>query len=221
MNTNITHVIFDFDGTLVDSAPAILDCFRKVLAAHDILPRLEIDNRLIGPPLVETMMRLTGLDDSEAINLLVNDFKQCYDCDGIFATRAYDGIEGVLHTLCSLGFHLHIATNKRTRPTHLILDHLGLTQHFDSVYTIDRVIQSYPNKTAMLGEQLSDLMLPTAYCGYIGDKIEDGLAADANELRFFAAAWGYGEWHEVPECWSVVATPLQLPELLCADVFQR
>lgn len=212
MSRHYTHVVFDFDGTLVDSAPAILGCFCEVLAARSIAPRVEIDSRLIGPPLIETMARISGLDDVADIRQLAEDFKRRYDSDGVFATAAYAGVEEALDSLRAMGCRLHIATNKRTLPTGLILDYLGLTRYFDSVYAIDRVNPPYTHKAAMIGAQLAEQGLPAEQTCYVGDKAEDGLAADANRLAFYAVTWGYGEWRagSVPAHWTIIYDLTQL-----------
>ncbi len=213
---NLRHVVFDFDGTLIDSAPSILACFRDVLTAHGLHPKIEIDSRLIGPPLLETMARISGIDDTAELSRLAEDFKRRYDEAGLFATVLYTGVEDMLKELRVSGFRLHIATNKRMRPTGLIVEHLGLTHLFESIYAIDRTTPPYMNKATMIAAQIAEQGLLAGQSCYVGDKKEDGVAADANALRFFAAAWGYGDWRAelAPKPWSVVMEPLNLPVLL-------
>jgi phosphoglycolate phosphatase len=212
MNSRYAHAIFDFDGTLVESAPAILDCFREVLAASGIVPRVEIDNHLIGPPLLQTLSLISGLDDDAAIRELAEDFKRRYDSTVALRTPLYPEIREALAHLATMGCRLHIATNKRMQPTQLILDRLGLTCCFATVYAIDRVDPPYAHKTAMIAAQIAEQGLPARQTCYIGDKPEDGLAADANGLDFLAVAWGYGEWKaaDVPAHWRLLSSPAQL-----------
>lgn len=212
----LKQVIFDFDGTLVDSAPAILDCFRNVLSERGIAPRLPVDSRLIGPPLMETMGRLSGIVDPDELRQLVNDFKRHYDSEGVYSTVVYVGIHEMLDELCRRGYRLHIATNKRQLPTDLILTHLKLSHIFDSVYAIDSATPPYMSKAAMMRSQLEELAVPSSQSCYIGDKKEDGIAADANHVLFYAAGWGYGEWQDIqiPDHWVTISEPAQLVEQL-------
>jgi phosphoglycolate phosphatase len=211
------HVVFDFDGTLINSAPSILGCFRDVLAARGLEPKMEIDSRLIGPPLLETLARISGISVTDELSRLAEDFKRLYDEAGLFATVLYAGVEAMLADLHVAGCRLHIATNKRMRPTGLILDHLGLAQFFDSVYAIDSAVPPYASKAAMIAAQLAEQSLPAGQSCYVGDKTEDGIAAEANKLAFYAAAWGYGDWDTemLPTHWSVVTSPSSLPACLC------
>lgn len=216
MNRHFDHVIFDFDGTLVDSAPAILSCFRDVLDARGLTPCMEINNHLIGPPLVATLARISGFDDDTDVLRLTDEFKRRYDQEALYRTLAYPGIEEELTRFLAAGYRLHIATNKRTRPTELILDHLGLARYFDTVYAIDRVDPPYSHKAAMIAAQLAEHGLRPETACYIGDKAEDGQAADANGLAFYFAAWGYGEWepYHFPAHWHLVPASSLLYEKL-------
>ena len=59
-----THILFDLDGTLIDSAPAILASFRNAFAEAGITPVVAIDESIIGPPLLETLQILSGSHDT-------------------------------------------------------------------------------------------------------------------------------------------------------------
>ncbi|MBA3023941.1 MAG: HAD family hydrolase [Gammaproteobacteria bacterium] len=208
----IRHWIFDFDGTLIDSAPAILEAFAAALAETGLSPQVALDDRLIGPPLAETLARISGSDDPALIQLLTERFKAHYDRDGVANTHAYAGVEQLLQRLSADGLVLHIATNKRFSATQAILDHLGWKHYFSTVYALDMVAPRLPGKAALLQKQLAELALPANSARYIGDKTEDGAAASANGLRFHYAAWGYGDLttDTLPTEWHWLAQPLDL-----------
>ena len=73
------HLVFDLDGTLIDSAPAILASFREAFAGTSVTPVRSIDESVIGPPLTETLQLLSGSDDSALIGRLADAFKASYD----------------------------------------------------------------------------------------------------------------------------------------------
>lgn len=211
MTTPYRHLIFDFDGTLVDSAPAILDCLQAALAAHDIPRQTTLDVSLIGPPLHETLQRLSGNTDRAVLERLAQSFRQIYDQQVAHITPLYPGIAATVSALHARGQTLHIATNKRQRPTLLILDQLGIRAYFSTIYAIDMVQPPYPNKSAMLAALLAEQGLPTAQTCYIGDRREDGIAADANQLDFLAATWGYDVWDsDLPSNWRLLRDAAQL-----------
>ena len=208
----IRHWIFDFDGTLIDSAPAILDAFAAALQETGRTPQVALDARLIGPPLAETLARISGSDDPALIQTLTERFKAHYDRDGVANTAAYPGVQRLLEQLHDTGLVLHIATNKRFSATQAILEHLGWQHYFSSVYALDMMEPRLPGKAALLQKQLAELALPASNARYIGDKTEDGEAASANGLRFHYAAWGYGDLttNTLPNEWHWLAQPLDL-----------
>ena len=209
-------VIFDLDGTLVDSAPGIITAFREVLATHHIKPRVPLDNSLIGPPLAETMARLTGETNAAELAALAEAFKSAYDGTGVSTTPAYPGINELLAELQQRQMTLHVATNKRISPTLAILERLGWTKHFSSVYALDLYQPRLADKAVLLTHLLAEQALTTASCIYIGDKHEDGAAADQNGIAFVAATWGYGDF-ALTACaahWQSASSPKHLLELL-------
>lgn len=210
------HVIFDLDGTLIDSAPAILSSFRDAFATLGITPKVAIEDGVIGPPLTETLELLSGSTDPALIARLTEQFKSSYDTAGLLRTAAYDGIDEMLGQLSKAGLSLSIATNKRIHPTRLILDHLGWSPYFDAIYALDLFQPRLANKAAMIGRLLSDREIPLAAAVYIGDRTEDGESADANQLPFIATTWGYGSVaaEDMATHWRAVDTPAALAKAL-------
>jgi beta-phosphoglucomutase-like phosphatase (HAD superfamily) len=119
------HILFDLDGTLIDSAPAILASYRDSFAAAGREPVRPIDASIVGPALTETLQLLTGSTDPALMEELAGHFKASYDSTGYLQTAAYEGVSDMLSQLAASGLHLAIATNKRLHPTQLILQHLG------------------------------------------------------------------------------------------------
>jgi phosphoglycolate phosphatase len=186
------HIIFDFDGTLIDSCPAILETLGAVFRAHAIEPVRPLSRDIIGPPLHATLQLCTGITDKVLIEKLATDFRNRYDLEGIYSTQAYPELAAVLQQLRVAGRHLHLATNKRERPTLLLVAHFGWAPWFDSVYCIDSRTPPYPSKGDMLVEQLAEQKLDTRECVYVGDTAHDEKAAAHAGLSFVAVGWGYG-----------------------------
>ena len=212
------HILFDLDGTLIDSAPAILASYREAFSRCDVTPARAIDESIVGPPLVETLQLLTGSHEPALIERLAEAFKASYDSEGYQQTAAYAGVGEMLAQLRDAGLQLSIATNKRIHPTRLILDHLGWLDHFEHLYALDLFEPRLPHKAAMIARLLADAEIPADASVYIGDRSEDGESADVNSLPFIAATWGYGsiEPAAMAHHWQYTATPAALARLLLA-----
>lgn len=186
-------IVFDFDGTLIDSAPSILDAFSSALREEGITPQVQLDSSLIGPPLAETLMRLCGSNESRLIQSLSEKFKRHYDVTGVATTNAYPGVESMLERLTTAGSALHICTNKRLSVTRAILERLGWKNMFASVYALDMTEPRITGKRQLLSKQIVEQNIDTSNAIFVGDKQEDGLAAKTNGMNFYYASWGYGD----------------------------
>ena len=186
------HLIFDFDGTLIDSSPAILATLGRVLREHDVAPIRPLTRDLIGPPLLATLRACSGVAEPQLLERMAGAFRESYDAHGIHATETYADIPEVLQRLLADGRELHLATNKRQRPTLLLLKHFGWEAWFKSVYCVDSRAPPYPGKGDMLLAQLQEQELVADETIYIGDTAHDETAAARAGLRFLAAGWGYG-----------------------------
>lgn len=186
------HIVFDFDGTLVDSAPAILECFERVLQAHGLQPRRAIDASLIGPPLRQTLETLSGHGDPDLLDAMSASFKDIYDAEACLRTPAYDGCHDMLARLHARGLSLAIATNKRLLPTRRIIAALGWQEMFAQVFASDAHPARYTDKAGMIAALLHDGRIAPQAALYVGDTDSDGRAAAANAVEFWPVAWGYG-----------------------------
>ena len=117
-------ILFDFDGTLIDSARSILAGFELALTREGLQPAVPLAPSLIGPPLPKTLATLAGTEDPAVIMKLTAAYREAYDGGGYRQTEVYPGVTSMLEGLAEHRISLHIVTNKRIVPTRLILDHL-------------------------------------------------------------------------------------------------
>lgn len=214
---SLKSVIFDLDGTLIDSAPSILSSYAAILRKTGITPQIALTPSIIGPPLGKTLELITGISDPNRLNELTTAFKTRYDELGVLETTPFPGIAGLLQQLLERGIELHLCTNKRITPTERILKHLVWTQHFSSIYALDIDQQRYPDKQALLAGQLRGQSIPPDQSIYVGDTFSDGAVSTANGLTFYYAAWGYGNLTrtDIPNGWIWVDSPAHLFDFLC------
>jgi phosphoglycolate phosphatase len=214
-------IIFDFDGTLIDSAPGILATYAAVLDAAGIKPAVPLDARLIGPPLQPTMSKLVGPIEAEKLELLVEDFKRLYSDIGVAHTPAYPAAADALRQLRANGKTLYLATNKRAQPTQALLERFGWTPYFHRVYCIDSRQPVFPDKTAMLQQLLRENLLQSVDSLYVGDTLGDYLSAKACGISFIAAQWGYEDWQALPDSHAMLAQAYSSLSEMCIALSQR
>jgi phosphoglycolate phosphatase len=182
---------FDLDGTLIDSAQSILDCFHGTLAKNGMSSVVPLSAKLIGPPLRETLVKISGSTDSELIDCMSVDFKSIYDEAGYKQTVAFEGVSNMLNKIQMRGHRMHLATNKRLVPTRKIITFLNWTDYFTSVFCTDSVTPAYASKSELLADAIIQNNSQPSNTIYIGDRADDKQAAYNNGLQFIAALWGY------------------------------
>lgn len=203
-------ILFDFDGTLIDSAASVLASLDHALKRSNVTPVVPLDRALIGPPLRQTLATLAGRDDAALLDLLAQAFRDDYDTRGYTRTEVYAGVPEMLQGLQAQRIALHIVTNKRIAATRRILDHLGWRAWFAGVYALDALEPAAPNKPHLVAEVLRRENLSAASTWMVGDSAEDRRSAETNALRFFAATWGYGAAAGGAEDGHSLTTPLEL-----------
>jgi phosphoglycolate phosphatase len=210
-------ILFDFDGTLVDSARSILTGLGRALESEGVTPVVPLSPSLIGPPLPRTLATLAGSGEPALIERLAAAFRSYYDTTGYRETEVYAGVSDMLASLAREGRALYIVTNKRIKPTRLIIDHLGWSTHFRGIHALDGLDPPASNKTALVREVLQRESLTSTQTWMVGDSAEDRQAAEGNGLDFLAATWGYGAAAaDQKNLAAQLASPLELLQRISA-----
>lgn len=189
-------ILFDLDGTVVDSKPGILASYTVALAAlGHRADGLEIDP-LIGPPLEESLARMLARLGDDRVTEAALAYREHYGTAGYLETTAYPGLAAALDRLLALGTRLYIATSKRTVFAERILQHLGLIDRFAGVYgsepggALDR-------KADLVADVLQRHGLSADRCLMVGDRRQDAEGARANGVGIVGVLWGYGDRAEL------------------------
>jgi len=188
----VEGIIFDLDGTLVDSAPGIERCLRQALAEVAPGSQPRVLPGLVGPPVRDMVARLLPGADDALLDAGVAAFRRCYDGGGWRDTAPYEGAEQMLKTLGSAGRRLFIVTNKPRVPTDRILAHLGWRGLFDAVACRDDGASASADKATALAHLMESESLYTERIVFVGDTVDDAVAAQRRGLAFILAAYGYG-----------------------------
>ena len=190
-------IIFDFDGTLVDSEITIYQCFQTIT---NYLAPERVDyakNILIGPPLRDTASEILGSNHQGQLNEFVKLFIEMHDEHAIKNTQPYPGVIDTLKKLSSKGISMAVATNKRYAPTINLIKHFDWQEYFAFIECSDSKSQ-IRNKDEMIQEILKNNNFNSAL--FVGDTVNDGLSANLNQLPFILASYGYGrnqDWSKV------------------------
>lgn len=206
-----SHLLFDLDGTLVDSCPGILASLGQAINSAGLAPLLPLTSSLVGPPLNVMIARLTGLKDPAELKVIQDAFKAHYDQEGYRQTTPYPGVLEDLPRLAR-NHNLRIVTNKRAEPTHRILNHLGIRDCFAGIHCVEPNRLATGSKSALVSHLLPTFDIDAEKAWFIGDSHDDAASAVEHGLRFVFAAYGYGHAPEPPP--DDMLTIHAFPELL-------
>jgi phosphoglycolate phosphatase len=191
-------IIFDFDGTLVDSEKAIYECFQSI--TRTLVPERSYyaKNILIGPPLRDTASEILGPKKQDLLDKFVQSFITMHDEQVIQHTQPYPDVIQVLEELHTKNIPMAIATNKRFAPTQKLIDHFNWSEYFLFIECSDSKSQ-ISNKDEMIQDIINR---NSSFKGsfFVGDTVNDGLSANLNQLPFIEACYGYGrdqDWSKV------------------------
>jgi len=197
----MTSVIFDLDGTLIDSAPDIAINANVVLAEMGLLalPPEQVRG-FIGKGVVHLIAQLLEASgqaaDGPLFTPMLARFNARYET-AFDHTLIYPGVVAALGGLAAMGCALGICTNKPIAPTHAVLRHLGLSQYFAAVYGGDSLPQRKPDPAPLFATAAA---LGRDRVIYVGDSEVDAETAASAKLPFLIYTEGYRKTpvHDLP-----------------------
>lgn len=187
-------LIFDLDGTLVDSLQGIATSLNHSLAESQLPTHsLEMVRGFIGNGARILIERATPTSTDDAqLHRLEDAFKSHYDATWPTGTFLYHGITSLLETLQNKGYLLAVLSNKPHAFTETIVTQLFPTIHFSAVLGQRAGIPHKPDPTGAL-EISSLIQLPPSHCIVIGDSTMDLQTAHNAGMRAIAVTWGFHE----------------------------
>jgi len=215
---NRYNLIFDLDGTLVDSSVGIYCAFCEASNTLGLVPPdLHHFRSYIGPPIALLAKEIyTGISSSD-LCLLESAYRHHYDLNYYSHYSLYPHALSTISSLhCRDSYTLSIVTNKPTDVSIAILQLSGLLHMFDLVLGVDyfcRSSSSTSHTKSSLIRHVSSLK-PGYEPIYIGDRYSDLASSNAANVRFVAALYGYQDWEFLEKpAQSIADLPALLPLL--------
>jgi phosphoglycolate phosphatase len=215
-----TAVLFDLDGTIVDSAPGITSSLAYTFEAMGLpVPSPARLLEWVGPPIMDSFRDLAGFDPLTSARALAI-YREHYVLTGVFDADLYPGVPDVLRAIHDAGLPLSLATSKPESTARLILEHYDLTKYFDELTgaSEDEVRSA---KADVVDEALRRLRVRGADLSrpvMVGDRSHDVHGAAAHEVPTIFVTWGYGSPEETAGTVAVVDTATELRVALGLDV---
>lgn len=191
------YILFDFDGTVFDTAEGITKCVQYALGKMGIEAELDELMCFAGPPLVEMFMQKYGMSEKDALNA-TELYRERYLPIGWAECSPFDGMHELMQRLRAAGKKLAVATSKPERLARQILEHYSMTDDFDLICgsefdgtrgqkweVIDFVLKS-------LGIEPTDAIM-------VGDRKYDVIGAKKCGLDCIGVRFGYAEPNELEE----------------------
>ncbi len=183
-------VVFDLDGTLIDSAPDIAAVVNRVLAAEGLAAlTLDYVRGMIGDGAKQLLARAFAARGAVAQAGHLARFLADYEADPVRETVLYPGIAEALAALQGEGRVLGVCTNKPIGPTLRILDTLGLTSRFAAIIGGDSTPYKKPDPRHLAAAIAA---MEVAGAIMVGDSANDMDAAAGLGQDAIFCAWGYG-----------------------------
>lgn len=215
---SIKGVLFDLDGTLIDTAPDLVQVLNRLLKAYNLPPypyaiaRNEVSNGALG------LIRLgfqnqTSETETEKLR---QEFLKMYIENPCEKSKLFNGLDEVLTNLNEQGLTWGIVTNKPHAMTIPLLKRLGLLSRAGCVVSGDRIPERKPHPAPiLLGAK--ELGIPSMQCVYVGDAPRDIEAGRAAGMPTIATSYGYIRGYDNPETWGasiVIKRPTDLSNAL-------
>ncbi len=183
-------VLFDLDGTLIDTSKGVIDCIKLTIDALKLKP-LSMDAilRFIGPPLqysFEKECNLTGSD----IDLAVKTFRTFYTGDNLFNVEIYGGIFELLELLKSNNIMVAVATYKQEAFANTLLEHVGIAKYCDYIYGSDK--EGLLTKADIVQKCIDSFGVDNSNVVLIGDSSYDAIGSKNVNVDFIAVTYGFG-----------------------------
>lgn len=190
----IETVIFDLDGTLMDTSEGL------ILSINDTINRfglndlsIEKKRTFIGPPIIKSFKETYNLSDEKATEIS-NYFRDIYKNTYLYQAKVYDGIYELLDILKKSGKKIAVATYKRDDYAKMILNHFNISKYCDFIQGAD--FENKLSKSDIVKICIDELKANKKSTVLIGDSMNDLIGARESNIDFIAVTYGFGKFSE-------------------------
>jgi phosphoglycolate phosphatase len=216
MSTPYSCILFDLDGTIVDSAPGITATLAYMFEQlGKPIPTPSELLKYVGPPLLDSFRDYAGFDAAQSAEALAI-YREKYLNVGAYDATQYPGVGLVLKAVHESPVPMSLATSKPETPATLILEHFNLARYFDIITgaSDDEVRSAKKDVVAEALVRLAAMGADISRPVLVGDREHDVQGAAANGVPTIFVEWGYGSIAEQAGSVAVVSTPEELQTLL-------
>jgi len=193
---NVQNLLFDLDGTLVDSSQTISASLEFAVSGMGVGSAGPTSIRaLIGASLLDIFRKEYEMTDDQA-HVAIDLYREHYDSLDQAGTRVYDNIRDILPCLKAAGYRLYIATVKPTKIAEKVLSDLDLRYHFDGVAG-SSLDSARRDKSSIISHALRKFDLDPICSMMIGDRKQDITGARENGMLALAVTYGFGSRQEL------------------------
>lgn len=197
---NFDYVIFDFDGTVVDTGEGITKSlqysFREM--GREV-PDMSDLKRFIGPPIYYSYTHFYGVGEDE-VQEYIRKYRERYKIKGIYECHLYDGITELIDSLKKNGIRVGIASSKPEHLIYSVADFLGVTQKFDAIVGVKIDDSNHSTKTGLVLEAMKQMgATDKSKVLMVGDRLYDIDGAKGAGVSSCGVLWGYGSEEEFKE----------------------
>ncbi len=211
-------ILFDLDGTLIDSSEGITKSTQYALAHYGIIENdLSKFYKFIGPPLVASFKKYYDFPEEQAVEAVAV-YRERYNKIGLFECSLYPGVRECIEKLKAQGYLIGMASSKPEVSCRRILEHFGILELFDDV-----VGATFDGRIDTKEEVLNEVMcrwsdVPKDEMCLIGDTMFDVEGANQVGIRTVAVTFGFGNVQEMVEAGAVAVCDdmEKLPDIVAA-----
>jgi N-acetyl-D-muramate 6-phosphate phosphatase len=212
--SDVRAVLFDLDGTLIDSAPDLAEAANAMRRERGLAPLpYESLRSMVGSGARGMVGTAFGVVPGDAdFDALRTEFLDRYAQGLLLQTAVFEAMQPVLKVLESAGVPWGIVTNKAERFATPVVEGLGLHRRAAAVICGDTTPHSKPHPAPLL-EAARRMALEPGACVYVGDDLRDVQAGRSAGMATLAAAWGYLGQGETIDAWgadAVIVSPADL-----------
>lgn len=185
-------ILFDLDGTLVDSLPGIEFSVHEAFNKCRLPAPNQSLREMIGPPIRTILSQAGNVNEEGTLDALEKAFRASYDGKGWQRSVCFPEAKRVLRLMHDGGHRLFVVSNKPRHVSLQILEREHISQYFEAVITRDSRSPNYGGKEEMIRAVLAERSIGWEHCLMVGDTTEDGNAAAAAGIKFVWMTHGYG-----------------------------